>query len=100
MPSPDWRSGRGYEDVAAGGRRGLAWEFLRRNPDYIADVGDGSDGGSSEKDERVEPWGLRFRGRPFARLAICQCLLAAGGRSRCGVVRFVARELQRRADSR
>ena len=65
MPSPDWRSGRGYEDVAAGGRRGLAWEFLRRNPDYIAEVGDGSDVGALMKATASSLGGCDFAADPL-----------------------------------
>lgn len=64
MPSPDWRTGSGYDEAVSGGRRGLAWEFLRRNPDFVAVAGDDAVRGASDDGDRVEPWGLRFRGKP------------------------------------
>ena len=67
MPPLDWRSGTGYDEAVGGGWRGMAWEFLRRNlndrdrnhPDDVTGIGDGNDGQPS--DDRVVPWGLRFR---------------------------------------
>lgn len=54
---PDWRDAGAYAPVFAGGRPALAWELLRRDPDYrsaVAIVGLGGD-----IDAR---WGLHFRG--------------------------------------
>ena len=34
MSKEDWRSRAAYQDAATMDPAGLAWEFLRRNPDY------------------------------------------------------------------
>lgn len=33
---PDWRDAGAYAPVIAGGRPALAWELLRRDPEYRA----------------------------------------------------------------
>lgn len=66
MPTPDWRSAADYEYVSGLTLAGLAWEFLRRNPDYRRDFQhrDGSGAlGAGRGDVRDAPgrrWGLRF----------------------------------------
>ncbi|HEV2605626.1 MAG TPA: DUF6499 domain-containing protein [Microvirga sp.] len=65
MSSRDWRSGAAYDDLDELSLRGLAWEYLRRNPNYIADydqvASDPTD--PSRVGEVAKSWGLRFRGR-------------------------------------
>lgn len=54
---PDWRDAAAYASVLVCGRPALAWELLRRDPDYraaVANAGVGSDIGAH--------WGLHFRG--------------------------------------
>src|SRR3546814_6169153 len=34
LPPGSWRDARAYAALAATGTRGLAWELLRRDPDY------------------------------------------------------------------
>lgn len=63
MSNEDWRSPAAYDYAAAMEASGLAWEFLRRNPDYryayeAAQAG-ADDGGASP----ARCWGLRFSGR-------------------------------------
>lgn len=62
MSKEDWRLRAAYEYAAGMDRAGLAWEFLRRNPDYRtayeaapAQADDGTDGPARR-------WGLRFPG--------------------------------------
>ena len=60
MSTEDWRSPAAYQYAATMEPASLAWEFLRRNPDYRnayksapAQADDGTDGPSRR-------WGLRF----------------------------------------
>ncbi|WP_067105535.1 transcriptional regulator domain-containing protein [Sphingopyxis granuli] len=61
LPPGSWRDARAYAALAATGARGLAWELLRRDPDYPggADAGDGpliaADAAFTAR------WGLHFR---------------------------------------
>lgn len=56
-PRPDWRDAAAYAPVLAGGRPALAWELLRRDPDYRAFA---ANAGTSN--EAIARWGLHFRG--------------------------------------
>ena len=63
MSTEDWRSPAAYQYAATMEPASLAWEFLRRNPDYRnaykaapAQADDGTDGPGRR-------WGLRFPGR-------------------------------------
>jgi hypothetical protein len=66
MPSaPDWRSPAAYAYVADLSPSDLAWEFLRRNPDYQRECQ-----ALQQQPESLDlaeafarRWGLRFRGR-------------------------------------
>jgi hypothetical protein len=65
-PVLDWRSAAAYAYLDELNPAGLAWEFLRRNPDYQRDyraaAGDSAD--QAEFPEAVIlRWGLRFPGR-------------------------------------
>jgi hypothetical protein len=62
-----WRSEAAYEYIDTLAPGDLAWEFLRRNPDYrnayqqLVSIGRLTE----EVAQRfAEQWGLRFRGRP------------------------------------
>jgi len=59
-----WRSAEAYDYLDDLPAADLAWEYLRRNPDYQRDFQamPTSDGGG----ERVARWGLRFPGRSVA----------------------------------
>lgn len=82
MPPRDWRSESDYDHVDGLDVSGLAWEFLRRNPqyqsDYLAARGgeDGLDlpGAGGGLPPR---WGLRFPGKSAARSAQRRGVLAA-----------------------
>ena len=81
MPPRDWRVGSDYEHVDALGLSGLAWEFLRRNPQYQSDYQAAVRGGGLDAPEGgggLPPrWGLRFPGR-------------SSGRGRRGAMRLAA----------
>ncbi len=66
MSSRDWRSGAAYDDLDDLSLRGLAWEYLRRNPDYVAEYENGTstEPGEANIAESCKSWGLRFPGRP------------------------------------
>jgi Family of unknown function (DUF6499) len=66
MNDRDWRSGAAYDGLNEVSLKGLAWEYLRRNPDYVADYERlaGAAGNSETSVEILKPRGLRFRCRP------------------------------------
>ncbi|WP_221414700.1 transcriptional regulator domain-containing protein [Sphingobium lignivorans] len=66
---PDWRSGAPYCALEGIDRAGLAWEWLRRDPGYVASwhgFGGTSAPGTQvfplQADASARPWGLHFRG--------------------------------------
>jgi Proteobacterial transcriptional regulator-like domain len=65
-PVLDWRSPAAYAYLDELNPAGLAWEFLRRNPDYQRDY-QAAAGASADQAEFPEAvilrWGLRFPGR-------------------------------------
>ena len=78
----DWRDGSAYDFIDTLAPEQLPFEFLRRNPDYVAEY----PGRATEPDDEVPPpalarWGLRFRRRP--------CLFGAA--SSVGVVTNIRR---------
>jgi hypothetical protein len=77
----DWRSEERYADVQACSAAALAWEFLRRNPDYTEEFArDGRDASSGRTDAdgvRLARWGLSFRRSSRSQLARSAGLLAA-----------------------
>ncbi len=61
LPPGCWRDARAYSALAATGTRGLAWELLRRNPDYPGGA-DQADGALTAADRAFTArWGLHFR---------------------------------------
>ncbi|SBV32276.1 conserved protein of unknown function [uncultured Sphingopyxis sp.] len=61
LPPGSWRDARAYTALAATGARGLAWELLRRDPDYPVG-GDPGDGPLTAADTAFTArWGLHFR---------------------------------------
>nr|WP_284699564.1 DUF6499 domain-containing protein [Sphingomonas lycopersici] len=54
---PDWRDDGAYAAVLAGGRPALAWELLRRDPEYRAFVCR-----ADPSNDVSAGWGLHFRG--------------------------------------
>ncbi len=63
MSKEDWRSRAAYQDAAAMDPAGLAWEFLRRNPDYRTTYDTASAQADHGTDGPARRWGLRFPGR-------------------------------------
>uniref|UniRef100_UPI0035CC1450 transcriptional regulator domain-containing protein n=1 Tax=uncultured Sphingomonas sp. TaxID=158754 RepID=UPI0035CC1450 len=65
--SPDWRDAGFYARLRGIDRTGLAWEWLRRDPDYIAwyrQVSGATPGDATPFDgARVDAhqWGIHFR---------------------------------------
>lgn len=65
MSSRDWRSESAYEELNTASLRDLAWEYLRRNPDYVRDHAKATTASSDRAaSAAAQTWGLRFRGRP------------------------------------
>jgi len=65
-PVPDWRSAAAYAYLNDLNPAELAWEFLRRNPDYQRDyrAASGETAGQAEFSEAlIVRWGLQFPDR-------------------------------------
>ncbi|WP_232793196.1 transcriptional regulator domain-containing protein [Caulobacter hibisci] len=65
--SPDasrWRSAQAYDYVDELSAADLAWEYLRRNPDYQSDFQ--APRQASGQSDWPARWGLRFPRRSFA----------------------------------
>lgn len=64
MSSRDWRSEGAYEELNTASLRDLAWEYLRRNPDYVRDHARSINAQSDDAAAAAaQTWGLRFRRR-------------------------------------
>lgn len=80
----DWRSESAYSYIDTLTPGELAWEFLRRNPDYrkareeLLNSGTPSDEG---EEEFAHQWGLRFRAGSSGHSAQPANLLVIRGRS-------------------
>ncbi|WP_219510790.1 DUF6499 domain-containing protein [Rhizobium sp. AB2/73] len=80
----DWRSAAAYDYVDDLTPSQLAWEFLRRNPDYRQSYSELlSSGRLTEKaaEEFAQQWGLRFRSRPASHRPHPASLLDPASRS-------------------
>lgn len=68
MAATDWRSAAAYEYVRNLDPADIAWEFLRRNPEYQQDYGrivrENLD--DEREAQLLQRWGLRFRERSEA----------------------------------
>lgn len=61
LPRGSWRDADAYAELVATGTRGLAWELLRRYPDYSGG-GDPASGPLAAADDAFTArWGLHFR---------------------------------------
>ena len=69
MPT-NWRDETNYDYIEKLDPSGLAWECLRRNPDYRAAF-------PEMTENEAAAWGLRFPGRSSAQSDGCEALLAA-----------------------
>lgn len=79
MNDRDWRSGAAYDALDEVSLKGLAWEYLRRNPDYVTDY-ERLAAAARKRETSVEvlkPWGLRFRCRPGSSGIGRACLLGS-----------------------
>ena len=66
-PKVDWRSAAAYAYVNDLTPAELAWEFLRRNPNYQREFRTAVSQIPEEEEipeESARPWGLRFPDRP------------------------------------
>ena len=68
MPHFDWRSPTAYEHLSDIDAAGLAWELLRRNPDYRNDFSQTDrmralGAGAEALPGSARSWGLTFLGR-------------------------------------
>lgn len=67
MSRTDWRTPGGYEDLRSLDAPGLAWEYLRRNPDFArerAKLARADRRGTldpAKAEEFARRWGVRFR---------------------------------------
>ncbi|MGD9631707.1 MAG: DUF6499 domain-containing protein [Pirellulales bacterium] len=61
MPKFDWRSPDAYDRAQEAEITGLAWECLRRNPDFRADYHSASKALPKVSPEFRQRWGLSFR---------------------------------------
>lgn len=85
MHLSDWRSDARYAALAGIDRAGLMWEWLRRDPDYVAWFVRAS---SATRGARLDPaadplqWGLHFRRTSDSKCARSTDHLARGPGSR------------------
>ncbi|MCW0197656.1 DUF6499 domain-containing protein [Sphingopyxis sp.] len=61
LPPGSWRDAGPYAALAATGARGLAWELLRRNPDYPGSGDEGRGPLTAADAAFTARWGLHFR---------------------------------------
>ncbi len=79
MAGRDWRTKAHYDAVEDFTPRELAWEYLRRNPDFVRDQRRASKAATDSDPEAVaQTWGLRFRRRPSLQLATDGGVLVTG----------------------
>ena len=69
MSDVNWRSSRAYDQLDLLNWPSIAWEFLRRDPEYRTDYANPEfraalDSGAAGAERR---WGLRFRRKSHAR---------------------------------
>jgi hypothetical protein len=57
---PDWQSQEAYQGLASLAPHQLAWEFLRRNPDYQRDFKKSKKLVASEAEKLARRWRLRI----------------------------------------
>ncbi|SDR44941.1 hypothetical protein SAMN05519103_03284 [Rhizobiales bacterium GAS113] len=82
MSGVDWRSLESYRAIQDLDAPSLAWEFLRRSPNYVRDHDNLAREDSLQPvrvEEFAQRWRLRFRGRSRAHGARAASLLDAVG---------------------
>lgn len=93
-----WRSEAAYEYIDKLTPSELAWEFLRRNPDYRKSYQELMVSGRIAQENAAEfglQWGLRFRSRSTCNGACSTDLLDPANRSRCDSPQAGARTCHR-----
>ena len=72
MARADWRSASAYEDLRSLDAPAFAYEFLRRNPDFLSDhsaparrAGNASTLDADEVEAFAQRWGVRFRSASY-----------------------------------
>jgi hypothetical protein len=63
----DWTSASGYRYAETAEPAGFAWEFLRRNPDYLLTFESSRAQPDGPTSQRIRRWGLRFPADPSRR---------------------------------
>ena len=66
MAKPDWRSATAYDYLTGTDSVDLAWEFLRRNPEYCAgyqSLREQAQPSEAAEQALARHWGLRCPGR-------------------------------------
>jgi hypothetical protein len=65
MPSDDWRSRAAYADLETVPMHSIAWEYLRRNRDYVRSYQQAMRSPSDEAAHlAARRWGMRFPRQP------------------------------------
>jgi hypothetical protein len=62
MSKLDWRSQADYDGLKTMEPEALAWEFLRRNPDYRSLYSTVATKADEDNPAMAQRWGLRFPG--------------------------------------
>ena len=81
MTRADWRDAMQYQYLTDLIPAELAWEFLRRNPEYVSEAAKVDPADPSAATELTANWGLRFRDSTRCPCQYCQHLLDPGRRS-------------------
>ncbi|WP_363091718.1 DUF6499 domain-containing protein [Nitrobacter sp. 62-23] len=77
MPTQDWMANAAYLYILVLDRPAVAWEHLRRNPDYRNDWRCFGSRRRSSSPGRALKWGLRFLREPRPRCPRRAAILAA-----------------------
>ena len=88
MARQDWRSASAYDHLRSLDAPAFAFEFLRRNADFLKHHTrlarrDDRSIDPSEKEAFAERWGLRFRVGPAHRARQCRPMDGEGSATRC-----------------
>ena len=98
MPQ-EWRSEAAYAYLSDLKPAELAWEFLRRNPNYERDYQTAADASADQaelSESLIAQWGLRFRGQSRSSSGQRADRLAGASRSKRPPSRASARAFQKR----
>jgi len=59
MPKADWRNAKCYQNIQSMAQKDIAWEFLRRNHDYVAAFLETKNHREEIRSQLAGLWGLR-----------------------------------------